>query len=105
MPKEIKKHYNYLDLPYSSNIEEVRLREKVLIKILNTKESKKGVKYTEKLNKVVDSANAIVAYIEKNGVQDKDFVMFDTKTKSIVNQILIFLMLAVVAVCAVFALI
>ena len=59
MPKEIKKHYNYLDLPYSSNAEEVRLREKVLIKILNTKEIKKGVKYTEKLNKVVKTVRLV----------------------------------------------
>ena len=105
MPKEIIKYYNFMDLSFSSTIEQVQEREKVMIKLLRAKAIKKKKSYNEQINQVVVSANEIVGFIEKNGVPNKVDSLFNTPTKSIISQIIILSALLIVLICSVYALI
>ena len=96
MPKEIKKFYNFMDLPYSSTVEQVQEREKVMIKLIRAKAIKKNQSYKIKIDKIVSSANGIVNYIEKNGVPNKPDSMFRTSKISIISQIIMLMCVAMV---------
>jgi len=98
MPKEIKKIYNFMNLSYSSSIEEVQERENVMIKTLQAKAMKKHKSCDEEINKVVDSANKLVDYIEKNGVPNKRDNLFNTSNLSIMTQLI--MLFAVIMVLA-----
>ena len=88
MPKEIKQYYQFMNLSYSSTIEQVEEREKVMIKILRAKAIKKNKSNNEKIDQVVMSANGIIGYIEKNGVPNIKDNMFNTSKTSIFYEIL-----------------
>ena len=88
MPKEIKKIYNFMNLSYSSSIEEVQERENVMIKTLQAKAMKNNKFYEEKTNKIVASANKLIEYIEKNGVPNKRDNLFNTSNSSIMTQLI-----------------
>ena len=105
MPKEIKNHYNFMDLSYSSSVEEVKEREKIMIKILRANAIKKGISCSDKIQQVTNSANQIVDYIEKNGIPNIDDSRFVTSKNNIITQVFIFLSMLVVLVCSIFALI
>jgi len=98
MPKEIRKFYNFMNLSYSSSIEEVQEKEKVMIKILRAKAMRKHKSYGKEINKVVDSANKLVDYIEKNGVPNKRDNLFNTSNLSIMTQLI--MLFAVIMVLA-----
>lgn len=95
MTKEIKKHYYYLDLHFNATEEEIRIKEKMLIKILRYKAIKKGKSYKEEIDKVAKSADEIVDYIKKNGVPDKERPHFKSSVQDVLTQF-IFMILAFV---------
>ena len=105
MPKKIKKYYHFLDLPYNSSIEEIQSREKVLIKTLRAKAIKTGVSCTEKINKVVNAANNILGYVEKNGVPNGVGYLYNTPLSTLYTQIFVFALVIITAVCSVISLI
>lgn len=105
MPKEIKKHYHFMDLSYSSTIDEIKEREKVMIKILRAKAIKKRKSFNDKIEQIVNSTNEIVEYVEKNGVPNVQDSTFVTPKNNIFTQLFILLTLIIVLVCSIFALI
>ena len=95
MTKEIKKCYYHLDLPFSATEEEVRVKEKMLIKILRSKAIKKGKSCKEDIDKVANSADEIVEYIKKNGVPQVEPPHFKTSPQDVLTQ-LVCMILAIV---------
>ena len=83
MDKNLKKCYEYLDLPITATIEEVELRQKALIKIYNNKSTEKGVSYDKKIGIVETSASAIIENIKNNGIPKDEHHYFDSSWKSI----------------------
>jgi len=105
MPKEIRKFYNFMNLSYSSSIEEVQEKEKVMIKILRAKAMRKHKSYGKEINKVVDSANKLVDYIEKNGVPNKRDNLFNTSSSSIMTQLIMLFAVIMVLYFAIYSLV
>lgn len=89
MPKEIKKCYNNLNLSFTSTIEQIKEREKILIKLLRAKAIKHGKSYKEKINKVVGDANTLVDYVNKNGIPNKTDFSFEISNNDLISQILV----------------
>ena len=105
MPSYLKKHYHYLDLPYSATIEEIETREKALVKFWRTKGEQKGMVYAKKVKKIVNSSSIIMNYVKKNGVPNNVESLFDTDKKVIFNQLFVLAIMLILAVCCIFALI
>ena len=105
MPKEIRKFYNFMNLSYSSIIEEVQEREKVMIKVLKSKAMKKHKSYDDKINEVVISAKGIVEYIEKNGVPNIKDNLFNTSKSSLIAQLIILITVIMVLGFSIYSLI
>ncbi len=87
MTKEIKKNYYHLDLPFTATEEEVRIKEKMLIKILRAKGMKKGKSYKDQIDKVAYSADEIVAYIKENGVPNVAPPHFKASVNDVLSQL------------------
>ncbi len=68
MDKETKRCYKYLDLSYDATIEEVRHRQKLLIKVFRARAISKGRSAEIEVQKIRDKGNHIVAYIQQHGV-------------------------------------
>ena len=105
MPKEIRKFYNFMNLSYSSSIEEVQEREKVMINALQAKAMKNKKSYDDKINKVVNSANKLVDYIEKNGVPNKKDNLFNTSKTSLFYQLIMLFAVIMVLYFSIYSLI
>lgn len=104
MTKEIKKCYYYLDLPFNATVEQVKVREKVMIKILRAKGMKLGKSYKDEINKVVLSAEGIFDYIKKNGIPKEKEPTFDTSISSLTTQIVAMLVMLIFCVLSFVAL-
>lgn len=87
MPKKVKKCFYSLDLPLNANADQVKAREKVLIKIARAKALKKGYSSKNKVEKIATNANTILDYISKNGVCSEQEYYFNTSPKAIVVQL------------------
>lgn len=105
MPKQIKKHYHFLDLSYTATEEDILYKQKALIKFYRAKGIKRGVAYTNKINKVVNSTNVVLNFVKKNGVQTNVEPLFDTQKSTIFSQVFAFVVLTILAVCCIIALI
>lgn len=105
MPKEIKKCYNNLNLSYSSTVEQIEEREKILIKLLRAKAIKTGKSSKEKIQKIATDANTLIDYVTKFGIPNKKDFMFETSQTSILAQFLILASMLVVLYSAIYALI
>ena len=105
MPKEIRKFYNFMNLSYSSSIEEVQECEKVMINVLQAKAMKNKKSYDDKINKVVNSANKLVDYIEKNGVPNKRENLFNTSKTSLFYQLIMLFSVVMVLYFSIYSLV
>lgn len=105
MPKEIKQCYQHMDISFSSTVEEIKEREKVMIKLLRAKAIKKKKSYNNQINKVVNSANNILDYINKNGIPNVTDSLFETPLASIITQIVVVIAFAIISICSINALI
>ena len=82
MEKNLKKSYQYLDLPYSATIEEVEARKKALIKILTSKDIENKINKEKEIALVNNSANVIIKNIKQNGVPN-EIHCFESSNESI----------------------
>ena len=89
MNKELFKCYEVLDLPIESTIEQVKDREKALIKILKAKEKEESISCEKEMEKVVLSKNKIIENIEKNGVPKEKPHRFESSAESLIIMFII----------------
>lgn len=68
MEKELRKCYEVLDLPFSATEEDVKSREKALIKIYNNKSLEKGVSFEKQIGLIESSTVTILENLKKNGI-------------------------------------
>lgn len=97
MTKEIKKHYHFLDLPYSANADEIKSRQKAMIKVLRAQAIFKGKENNQKIIKVQRAGEELLNYIENNGVL-KNGTIFETGFNSIVTQLFVMLIMGIIAI-------
>lgn len=105
MPKEIKKHYNFMNLSFSSTIEDVEMRQKSMIKIVRAKAIKKGKSYNDKINKIALSAHILVEFINKNGIPKINDNLFETDKRDMVYQVVVLGIVLAISICSIIALI
>ncbi|MBE5741473.1 MAG: hypothetical protein E7351_02990 [Clostridiales bacterium] len=98
MTKELKKCYQYLDLPYDADEEQILTREKVLIKILHAKALEKGVSYDKKVDKIVKCTNIIMENIKNNGIPKENRHYFENSFETIISLIFAFILVGIVCV-------
>ena len=83
MNKELKRSYECLDLPFSATSEDVKMREKALIKIYNNKSVENGNSHDKEIGEIEKSAKIILENLKKNG-QPKEVHSFDSSWHSII---------------------
>lgn len=104
MTKEMKRYYHFLDLPYDATIEDVRSRQKIMIKVLRAKAIKRGVSYKKKINKIAIIGEEIINFIKGYGVQPAEKVLFDTKLNDFITQIFLLLIVSTVTIISIISL-
>lgn len=92
MNKDLKKCYECLDLSFNATTDEVKVREKALIKIYNNKALEKGVSCDKEKGLIETSAHTIIENIKKNGIPKEETHRFECSWKSvgILSIILVF---------------
>ena len=101
MTKNLKKCYHFMNLRYDASPDEVRVRQKIMLKILRAKALKTKNFNNPKIKKVNLCAEAILANIEINGVPTQKIV-FDTTLEnlgSLFTTLLIVFVFAIVTFC------
>ena len=83
MDKNLRKCYECLDLPITATAEDVRLREKALVKIYENESVEKGIPFDKKIDLVASSASTIVENLKNNGSPQEELHRFDSSWKSI----------------------
>ena len=63
MSKEIKNLFDYMNLDYNASEDEIKSRQKVMIKVLRAKGIKKGKSYTKKIEEINQKTSQILDYI------------------------------------------
>lgn len=105
MPKEIKKYYHFMDLSYSSTLDQIKEREKVMIKILRAKAIRKRKSYNQEIEQVVKTTNCLVEYVEKNGISNVEDTLFDTPKSNIISQAIVLAAVVAILICSIISLI
>ena len=77
MTKNLKKCYHFMNLRYDASPDEVRVRQKIMLKVLRAKALKNKNFDDPKIKKVNLCAEAILANIELNGVPTQK-ILFDS---------------------------
>lgn len=104
MTKEIKKYYHFLDLPYDATIEDVKARQKVMIKVLRAKAIKRGVSYSKQINKIAIVGEEVISFINGYGVQPAQKEWFKIDRGQVLTQLFCFIIIATTAVISLVAL-
>ena len=104
MNKLIRSCYYNLNLPFTSTIEEVKINEKLLIKIQRAKALKTGKPRKKQIDKIIKDSEMIVDYINKNGVPAKENYFISTP-KNIIAQTCVLIVVCVIAIIGYFSLI
>lgn len=99
MEKELKKCYHYMDLRYDSTIEEIKSRQKIMIKIFRAKSVKSGKSYKNEIAKVNNSTNKILANIKQNGIPKASIFNFSSTVNEVAT--LIFVLIIMIIICTV----
>ena len=92
MTKNIKKCYETLNLRLDANENEVKVRQKVMIKVLRAKTFRTGKSNQKKIDKINSCANLILENIKTNGV-GKNKILFDTSFESIATTLLVLIIM------------
>ena len=98
MPKEIKKLFDFMNLEYNSSVEDIKSRQRVLIKVLRAKGIKRGKSYAEKIDKVNSATNQILAYISVHDNSNEPIPFYRTTTYDL--STLGFSLLIAIIICA-----
>lgn len=104
MDRNLKKCYYFMDLPFSATEEEVRVREKVMIKVLNAREINSGKQLDKKINKIVECSNKIVDNIKKFGIASGRNDTIKKNVSRLYFEIFILLLLSMVCITTFIAL-
>ena len=95
MTKNLKKCYETLNLRLDANENEVKVRQKVLVKVLRAKSFRTGKSNQKKIDKINTCANLILENIKINGV-GKNKILFDTSLDSIATTFLVLIIMLIV---------
>lgn len=95
MTKYLKKCYQTLNLRQDANENEVKVRQKIMIKILRAKTLRTGKSNEKKINQINTCANAILENIKTNGVGENK-IIFDTSLNSISTMFYVLVIILVV---------
>ena len=98
MPKEIKKLFDFMNLEYNSSVEDIKSRQRVLIKVLRAKGIKRGKSYVEKIDKVNSATNQILAYVIVHDNSNEPTPFYRTTTYNL--STLGFSLLISIIICA-----
>lgn len=98
MKSAIKKCYSILDLPYNATIEDVRLRQKMLIKLINAKSLKNGKNYNKQIRKINLASEKIVFNINKYGIASKNCKTYESDLNNVFNVVFAFGLVTIFAV-------
>ncbi len=99
MDKELKQYYHFMDLKYDSNIEEIKSRQKIMIKIFRAKSIKSGKSYKNEIAKVNLATNKILTNIKENGIPKASIFNFSSSINDVAT--LIFVLIIMIIVCTV----
>ncbi len=99
MDKELKQCYHYLDLNYDSTVEEIKSKQKIMIKIYRAKSIKTGKSYKDEIAKVNLSTNKILSNIKQNGIPKGSVFNFSSNINDIAS--LIFVLLIIIIICTI----
>ncbi len=101
MTKNLKKCYHFMNLRYDASPDEVRVRQKIMLKVLRAKALKTKNFEDPKIKKVNLCAEAILANIELNGVPTQK-ILFDTSLENLstlFSALTIIFVFAIVTFC------
>ncbi len=87
MTEEIKQMYKFFNLDFDASVEDVKGRQKSMIKVERAKAIKRGVSNKKKINQIALMGEELVHFIETNGVQEKEKVTFDTKLSDVITEL------------------
>lgn len=99
MDKEIKRCYHYMDLKYDSTIDEIKSRQKIMIKIFRAKSINSGKSYKNQIAKVNSSTSKILDYIKENGIPKASLFNFSSTINEVAT--LTFVLIIMVIICTV----
>ncbi len=99
MDKEIKRCYHYMDLKYDSTIDEIKSRQKIMIKIFRAKSINSGKSYKNQIAKVNSSTSKILDYIKVNGIPKASLFNFSSTINEVAT--LTFVLIIMVIICTV----
>lgn len=94
MKKSLKKCYQNLELDINSTEQDVKTREKALIKILKAKEVDENVNLKEDIKKVKSSAKEIIENIKVNGIPKEEH-FFESSSVSIFTMLTILFFISI----------
>ncbi len=95
MTKNLKKCYQTLNLKLDATENEVKVCQKIKIKVLRAKALKTGKSNQKRIDKINFCANTILENIKQNGV-GKNKILFDTSLESISTMFLVLIIILVV---------
>lgn len=98
MTSQIKKCYRILDLPYNASVDEVKTRQKILIKLIRAKGLKTGKTNEKKIKQINIATEKIVFNINKFGIPKQTGTQFETDVNGVVNLIFGFLLTFILCV-------
>ena len=99
MDKNLKKCYTILDLPFNSTEDEVELRKRAMIKIL---ESEPSVKNEQKIIEIKDASSKICENIKNNGIPKNSGFRFECSNESIISLIIVMLFISFFCYCTIY---
>ena len=85
MERKLKLSYRCLDLPYQATAEEVKRRERALIKIFTAKAKEKNISYSKQIDAVQKASDVILENIKNNGIPTKKYHRFEASVSSIIT--------------------
>lgn len=97
MTKELKRQYYHLDLPFHATEEEVKSKQKAMIKILRAKKIYNGKDTSVEITKTQRAGEEILNYLKNNGVPKK-LHRFETEGRTLLSQLFVLALVAVVVI-------
>ena len=70
MPRKIKECYIFLDLPFTSTLEQIETKQKILNKAWHARELEKNRKFPRQIKKVNEASQTLIDYVSIHGVQE-----------------------------------
>lgn len=104
LPRKVKKAYDYLDIDYNATEEEIRTRQRVLIKVARAKVNEQDKVTQKKIDKITHATRIILKYIKRSGVPKDDGINLDATGESIHSGYYILVLVTALAIISFIAL-